>query len=139
MRKPSVVVSDEISLGMVPFRCFRNTSFCGKGDGDYANYCGLKHSNPVALFALAFVLFAMAGCGTLSNGRGWGQDAIYPVELKRIPRAALNALIDPQTFIPAAGALAFGLSKWDKKVSHWATTIHLFSGLPAMRHMTPCT
>ena len=85
-------------------------------------YCGLKHSNPVALFALAFVLSAMAGCGTLSNGRGWGQDAIYPVELKRIPRAVLNALIDPQTFIPAAGALAFGLSKWDKKASHWATT-----------------
>jgi hypothetical protein len=26
------------------------------------------------------------------------------------------------TFIPAAGALTFGLSKWDKKVSHWATT-----------------
>jgi membrane-associated phospholipid phosphatase len=33
----------------------------------------------------------------------------------------LNALLDPQTFVPAAGALVFGLSKWDKKVSHWAT------------------
>ena len=33
----------------------------------------------------------------------------------------MNALIDPQTFVPAAGALVFGLSKWDKKVSHWAT------------------
>ena len=76
----------------------------------------------MALFALAFVLSAVTGCGTLSNGRGWGQDAIYPVELKRIPRAALNALIDPMTFVPAAGALAFGLSKWDKKASHWATT-----------------
>ena len=84
-------------------------------------YCGLKRSNLIALFEVAFILFALTGCGTLSNGRGWGQDAIYPVDLKKIPRAALNALVDPQTFVPAAGALVFGLSKWDKKVSHWAT------------------
>ena len=85
------------------------------------SYCGLKRSNLMVLFAITFILFAVAGCGTLSNGRGWGQDAIYPVDFKKIPRAALNALVDPQTFVPAAGALVFGLSKWDKKVSHWAT------------------
>ncbi len=84
-------------------------------------YRCLKRFNLMTLFAAAFILFAVTGCGTLSNGRGWGQDAIYPVDLKKIPRAALNALTDPQTFIPAAGALVFGLSKWDKKVSHWAT------------------
>jgi membrane-associated phospholipid phosphatase len=84
-------------------------------------YCGLKRSNLMVLFAVIVILFAVTGCGTLSNGRGWGQDAIYPVDLKKIPRAALNALVDPQTFVPAAGALVFGLSKWDKKVSHWAT------------------
>jgi membrane-associated phospholipid phosphatase len=84
-------------------------------------YCGLKRSNLMVLFAVIFILFAVTGCGTLSNGKGWGQDAIYPVDLKKIPRAALNALVDPQTFVPAAGALVFGLSKWDKKVSHWAT------------------
>jgi membrane-associated phospholipid phosphatase len=84
-------------------------------------YCRPKRFNLMVLFAVAFILFAVTGCGTLSNGRGWGQDAIYPVDLKKIPRAALNALVDPQTFIPAAGALVFGLSKWDKKVSHWAT------------------
>jgi membrane-associated phospholipid phosphatase len=70
---------------------------------------------------MIFISLSVAGCGTLNNGRGWGQDAIYPIDLKRIPRAAFNALVDPQTFIPAAGALVFGLSKWDKKVSHWAT------------------
>ena len=83
--------------------------------------CGLKRSHLMILFAVTFILFAVAGCGTLSNGRGWGEDAIFPVDLKKIPRAALNALEDPQTFLPAAGALVFGLSKWDKKVSHWAT------------------
>jgi membrane-associated phospholipid phosphatase len=83
--------------------------------------CGLKRSNLMVLLAVIFILFTLTGCGTLSNGRGWGQDAIYPVDLKKIPGAALNALLDPQTSVPAAGALVFGLSKWDKKVSHWAT------------------
>ncbi len=84
-------------------------------------YGSLKHSNLMILLAVACISLSVTGCGTLSNGRGWGQDAIYPVDLKKIPRAALNALLEPQTFVPAAGALVFGLSKWDKKVSHWAT------------------
>jgi membrane-associated phospholipid phosphatase len=86
-----------------------------------AIYYGLKRSNLMVLLAVAFTIFAMTGCGTLNNGRGWGQDAIYPIELKGVARAAFNALVDPQTFIPVAGALVFGLSKWDKNVSHWAT------------------
>jgi membrane-associated phospholipid phosphatase len=85
------------------------------------NYGSLKRSHLIILLAVIFISLSVTGCGTLNNGRGWGQDAIYPVDLKRVPRAALNALVDPQTFIPAAGALVFGLSKWDKKVSHWAT------------------
>lgn len=86
-----------------------------------AIYYGLKRSNLMVLLAVAFTIFAMTGCGTLNNGRGWGQDAIYPIELKGVARAAFNALVDPQTLIPVAGALVFGLSKWDKNVSHWAT------------------
>ena len=85
------------------------------------SYWSLKRSTLMVLLAMIFVSLSVAGCGTLGNGRGWGQDAIYPVDLKKIPRAALSALVDPQTFVPAAGALVFGLSKWDKKVSHWAT------------------
>ena len=84
-------------------------------------YGSLKRSHLIILLVLVSISLSVMGCGTLSNGRGWGQDAIYPVDLKKIPRAALNALLEPQTFVPAAGALVFGLSKWDKKVSHWAT------------------
>jgi len=86
------------------------------------SYRGLKRHSGIVLLATLFIAVSLTGCGTLSNGRGWGQDAIYPVDLKRIPRAALNALVDPMTFVPAAGALVFGLSEWDKKVSHWATS-----------------
>lgn len=83
--------------------------------------CSLKRSNLMILLAVVSISLSVTGCGTLSNGRGWGQDAIFPVDFKKIPRAAFNALVDPQTFIPAAGALVFGLSKWDKNVSHWAS------------------
>ena len=78
-------------------------------------YYGLKRSNLMGLLAVTFILFTTAGCGTLQNGRGWGQDAIYPVELKRIPYAAYHALFDLQTLLPAAGALVFTMDHYDKK------------------------
>jgi membrane-associated phospholipid phosphatase len=80
------------------------------------------------LIAVAFVVFTMTGCGTLQNDRRWGQDAIYPVDLKRIPRAAFNALVDPQTLIPVAGAVVFSINGYDKKVSNWATKHHPIFG-----------
>jgi hypothetical protein len=73
------------------------------------------------VFLAMIILFFISGCGTLRNGRGWGQDAIYPVDLPRISRAAYNAFFDVQTLIPAAGALLFTIDDYDRKVSHWAT------------------
>ncbi len=89
---------------------------------------GLKRSNLVVLWAVAFIVFTMTGCGTLQNGRRWGQDAISPVELKRIPSAAYHAFFDLQTLVPAAGALVFTLDHYDKRVSRWATTHHPLFG-----------
>jgi len=75
----------------------------------------------MAVLIITFVSFSFTGCGTLQNGRGWGQDAIYPVDLKRIPDAAYRAFFDLQTLIPAAGAVVFGMSHADHKVSDWAS------------------
>jgi hypothetical protein len=82
---------------------------------------GLKCSPLRVLLAIALISIPVTGCGTLKNSRGWGQDAICPVDLKRVPRAAYNALFDLQTLIPAAGAAVFGASNLDKKVSNWAS------------------
>jgi membrane-associated phospholipid phosphatase len=82
----------------------------------------------MVLLAMIFISLSVTGCGTLGNGRGWGQDAIYPVDLKRIPRTAFNALLDPQTLIPAAGAIVFTINGYDKKVSNWATQHHPIFG-----------
>lgn len=62
----------------------------------------------------------LTGCGTMRNGRGWGQDAIYPVSWKRVQTAAANAFLDYQTLVPAAGALLFTIDDWDERVSDWA-------------------
>jgi membrane-associated phospholipid phosphatase len=65
--------------------------------------------------------FGVAGCGTLSNGRGWGQDALSSSSLKRIPRAAYNAFFDLQTLVPAVGAVICVAGDFDDDVAAWAT------------------
>jgi membrane-associated phospholipid phosphatase len=80
------------------------------------------------LFFVATPFLFVTGCGTLSNGRGWGEDAIYPVQLERIPRAAYHALVDWQTLVPTAGALFFRIGSYDQKVSDWATEHHPLFG-----------
>jgi membrane-associated phospholipid phosphatase len=91
-------------------------------------YSGLKRSNLMVLFGVTFILFVLTGCGTLQNGRGWGQDAIYPVELKRIAYSAYRAFFDLQTLLPAAGALVFNIDHYDQRVSKWAITHHPIFG-----------
>jgi membrane-associated phospholipid phosphatase len=89
---------------------------------------GVKRFNLNALLVAALFVFTLAGCGTLQNGRGWGQDAIYPVDSRRISSAAYHAFFDLQTLLPAAGALVFCFDNYDQRVSDWATTNHPIFG-----------
>ena len=82
---------------------------------------GLRSSSLMVLLAITLISISVTGCGTLTSNRGWGQDAISPVDLSRVPRAAYNAFFDLQTLIPAAGAVVFGATNLDKKVSNWAS------------------
>lgn len=96
---------------------------------------GLRGFNLTVLLAAAVIVFTMTGCGTLQNGRKWGQDAIYPVEVKRISHAAYHAFFDLQTLLPAAGALAFTLDHFDHRVSDWAIAHHpIFGSADNARH-----
>lgn len=72
----------------------------------------------VPLFTATATLFCLCGCGTLPNGRPWGQDAIYPFDPGEIPQAAWRAAADLQTWIPLAGAAA--VAPFDHRVSGWA-------------------
>jgi len=61
------------------------------------------------------------GCGTLSNGRGWGQDATLSPGWDRIKTSAVNAALSPETWGPVAGAMVLQVHDMDKRISDWAS------------------
>jgi membrane-associated phospholipid phosphatase len=88
---------------------------------DRANRSVLSRlTGALARLTLIGALGLSAGCGTLHNGKGWGEEAIWPVQWQRIPTAARNALFDPMTWVPAAGALVFAIDDFDEETARWA-------------------
>lgn len=74
------------------------------------------------LLALAIILAAgmLAGCGSLPNGRGWGEDATLCPPWERVKKAAIRAAADPATWAPAAAALILQIDDMDEDLSDWA-------------------
>ena len=73
---------------------------------------------------LVLVLCSMnvfTGCGTLANGRGWGQDATLCPGWDRVGQAALNAALEPETWAPVAGAAIFQIGSLDRNLSNWSS------------------
>jgi membrane-associated phospholipid phosphatase len=68
------------------------------------------------IVTVSLIVFA-AGCATPRRQNSWGNDPIWPLDKERLSKAAYNALIDPQTYIPAAGALIFTIDHWDRRAS----------------------
>lgn len=73
------------------------------------------------LVVVLCVIVLVSGCGTLQNGRKWGQDATIFPGWQRIGNAALKAARAPATWAPALGALGFLVSDMDERVSNWAS------------------
>lgn len=79
-------------------------------------------------FKLCLLLCLLTGCGTLHNGRGWGQDVVKMPRLKQVRAAAVKALRDPHTWVPAVGAVAMNVGGFDREVSRWAAEEHPLFG-----------
>jgi hypothetical protein len=73
----------------------------------------------LCLCAGSLVLFQ--GCGTLPNGRGWGQDATLTPGWDRVKRSAVDAAVSPETWVPVAASLALQVDNIDKRISDWAS------------------
>lgn len=84
-----------------------------------------------SLPALLAAVILAAGCGTLQGGRGWGQDAIWPVSGRRVARAARDAFLSPNTLIPLAAAAVFAIDDFDERVSVWAVKHTPLYGSPS--------
>ncbi|NIP23968.1 MAG: phosphatase PAP2 family protein, partial [Phycisphaerae bacterium] len=67
------------------------------------------------------VMFVIAGCGTMENGRGWGEDLVLRYEPKRLGKVVHDAFFDWQTIGPLLGAAVFAVDDFDEKASDWAT------------------
>jgi len=61
------------------------------------------------------------GCGTLANGRGWGQDATLFPGWDRVGKTALNAALEPETWAPVVGAAIFQIGSLDRNLANWAS------------------
>lgn len=66
------------------------------------------------------LIVVMSGCSTMPNGRGWGKDVSFG-NWNKIKRAAVNAATDPETWVPALGAVVMSIGDLDKEVSDWAS------------------
>jgi hypothetical protein len=72
--------------------------------------------------SLAMVLFSiLSGCGTLPNGKRWGEEATISPGWDRVGTAAYNSLVSPLTWAPAVGAAFVQIGNWDHKISRWAS------------------
>lgn len=94
-----------------------------------------KPSRWIILWAALLAPLLLTGCGTLENGRGWGEDALGPVDLERVARAGRDALLSPATWVPLAGAGVLSLGHFDEQVSDWASVQNpLFGSQAAAGH-----
>jgi membrane-associated phospholipid phosphatase len=84
----------------------------------------------LGLFAGVLGIGFLAGCGTLPNGRGWGQDATLFPDWQRLGKAARNATFSPETWGPVAAALVLQIDDWDEDISEWAVSNTPIFGSP---------
>ena len=80
-----------------------------------------RYRKCLSLTLLLCSLTMLTGCGTLANGRGWGQDATLFPGWDRVGKAALNAALDPETWAPVAGAAIFQIGSLDRNLANWAS------------------
>ena len=84
-----------------------------------------RDSRPLRPLRRAWVLALVSlplcsGCGTLENGRGWGQDATLWPGTERLGQAAKDAALDPWTWVPLVGVGVLSIDDWDQRISDWA-------------------
>lgn len=87
----------------------------------------MKILNSGYWFILTIILFSplfLSACGSMADGRLWGEDVTLLPPFSRVLSAAESALLDPRTWTTAVGALIFAVDDWDHKVSKWAVEHH---------------
>jgi len=71
-------------------------------------------------YLAVLAMLMCTGCGTLPDGRRWGQDATVTPGFERIKESAANAARDPWVWAPLVGAAVFQVDDWDRRTADWA-------------------
>src|SRR5262249_23468571 len=88
---------------------------------DLHSHWPIKHLRAAAHAAFALMcLSALSACGTLPNGRAWGEDATIRPGWERVRVSAVSAARDPWVWGPLLGAAAFQIDNFDRRTSDWA-------------------
>ena len=74
----------------------------------------------LGVLCIATAGFSCVGCGTLDNGRGWGEDATVAPGWRHLGESALANARQKTTWVPVALAGVFYLSDLDQDLSDWA-------------------
>lgn len=70
--------------------------------------------------AIIFCALLLSACGTLPDGKGWGESATLLPGWERVQTSAVNAAKDPWTWGPLLGAAAFQIDDFDRRTADWA-------------------
>jgi membrane-associated phospholipid phosphatase len=81
----------------------------------------MKLRNAVRLYSLFISISIFCGCGTLTNGKRWGEDATAFPGWDKMGKAAYNSMVSPFTWAPVAGAVITQINSWDHHISNWAS------------------
>ncbi len=73
-----------------------------------------------ARLSLLLLSLALAGCGTLPSGQGWGEDATWRPGWERVRSSAASAARDPWVWAPLAGAAVLQIDDLDRRSADWA-------------------
>jgi hypothetical protein len=85
---------------------------------------------PRRVLVVGLLIGVSAGCASLREPPRWGERATLSPGWGRVGDAAVNALLDPHTWVPAVGAAVFAVGDWDERVTHWATHENPIFGSP---------
>lgn len=66
--------------------------------------------------------FLFQGCGTMENGRSWGEDATLRPGWPKVGESVLDAVSSPMVLLPAATALVLRIDDMDGRLSRWAVS-----------------
>jgi len=92
-----------------------------KSMGVHACAARASHSARIRIVCgLVLAAAGLAGCGTLPNGRRWGQDVTLKPGWDRLGQTAMDNLRDPLTWAPIAGAGLLQIGGLDRDISDWA-------------------